>query len=297
MSYRDDRRYLPQDLCGVLHWYQSGTDDLKRRALLFDTLALFDAGHEAACRTARRSREFEYLQDRGVLTVPSVEIFDRCERYAGVLAASEEPRANERRRATRGQAEQVEEVYEEAVDRFTRAMATVISLDNGIDAVAVCRAGLKEARAERPTSEKPPQTVIRVALEALPVPDDSHSWEDILDFKASLADKRWGFRRFLRTLATKSQTEAEIRDEIEWFVNDYRRAMEIHKVKASSTFVEAYVVPTLEVIENLATLKFSKVLKGGFAVRKRQADLLEAEMKAAGRECAYVFESRERFKR
>jgi hypothetical protein len=60
------------------------------------------------------------------------------------------------------------------------------------------------------------QAVLSVATAMLPVPGEEASWIDILDFKSESQEKLWGFRRFLRTLATKKQSEAEIRDDLEW---------------------------------------------------------------------------------
>ena len=141
----------------------------------------------------------------------------------------------------------------------------------------------------------PLQNVLNVAMSALPAPDDLCSWQDILDFKADLRDKQWGFRRFLRNLATKQQTEAEIGDEIEWMVNEYTKAMEIHHIKASQSFVDVLVISPLEIIENLVKFNCSKIAKGALQVQKRKVELMEAELKAPGRECAYVFGARRRF--
>jgi Fic family protein len=53
----------------------------------------------------------------------------------------------------------------------------------------------------------------------------------------------------------------------------------------------------LEIVENLAKLNLSKMAKGIFSAKKRKVELLEAELKAAGRECAYVFDAQERSER
>jgi hypothetical protein len=140
------------------------------------------------------------------------------------------------------------------------------------------------------------KATLKVALAALPVPDETCSWMDILDFKTDLREKQWGFRRFLKTLATKVQTEAEIGDEIEWLVTQYSKAMEIHQLRASRTFLEAYVIPTVEVLEDIVKLNWSKIAKSGVAAKQRRIDLLDAELKAPGRECAYVFDARKRFR-
>src|ERR1017187_3424285 len=126
-------------------------------------------------------------------------------------------------------------------------------------------------------------------------PDAGCAWQDMLDFKGEMRDKQWAFRRFLSTLGTKQQTESEIRDDLEWSLNEYAKAMELHHLKASQSFVDVFVISPLEIIENLAKFNWSKIAKGALQVSKRKVELMEAEMKAPGRECAYIFEARKRF--
>ena len=127
------------------------------------------------------------------------------------------------------------------------------------------------------------------------MPDESCPWQDILDFKAESYDQQWDFRRFLHALASKQQAEAEIKDDIDWTINQYRRAMQRYELKASESFVSVFLVPAVGVIENLLKLNFSAILKGVLSVRQRKVELLDAEANAKGRECAYVFEARKRF--
>ena len=51
----------------------------------------------------------------------------------------------------------------------------------------------------------------------------------------------------------------------------------------------------MEVFEDVVKLKWSKIAKGVLSIKKRRVELLEAEMKAPGRECAYLFSPRKRF--
>jgi hypothetical protein len=60
------------------------------------------------------------------------------------------------------------------------------------------------------------RTALSVGFSCLPQPHELSAFEDILNFRQELREKQWGFRRFLKTLATKQLTEAEMRDEIEW---------------------------------------------------------------------------------
>lgn len=137
--------------------------------------------------------------------------------------------------------------------------------------------------------------VMQVAMNYLPVPDPLSDWRDILEFKREMRDKAWHFRRFLHSMVNNKQTEAEVRDDLEWTVNEYTKAMKLHHLKAGNSFMEVYVIPIIELAEDLAKFNWSKIAKGALSVKKRQVELMEAEMKAPGRECAYVFEAQKRF--
>ncbi len=56
------------------------------------------------------------------------------------------------------------------------------------------------------------------------------------------------------------------------------------------------IVSTGATIENLAKLKFGRLAKQLFGFRQRQIDLLETELKATGRELAYIVKADERFR-
>ena len=133
--------------------------------------------------------------------------------------------------------------------------------------------------------------VLTVALEAFPVPGGDSSCADILDFKAAQQNNRWAFRRFLHDVVSERQTEAEIRDDIEWTINQYTKELGRFQLKRSVTFMETYIIPTVEALESF---KPSSFLKGIVSIKKRKIELLEAEARAPGREVAYVFDARRR---
>lgn len=87
--------------------------------------------------------------------------------------------------------------------------------------------------------------VLKIGMHMLPSPEDNCAWEDILAFKNDARDQLWALRRFLHSLSTKKQTEAEIRDDLEWSLNEYTKAMKIHNLKSGNSFMEVYVIPAL----------------------------------------------------
>src|SRR4051794_35338027 len=99
----------------------------------------------------------------------------------------------------------------------------------------------------------------------------------------------WAFIT-IGTLAFKEQTEAEIREDLEWSLNEYIKAMKVHHMKSSYGLMDVFLVTPIELIKALVKLNWSKIAKGVLSMKKRAVELMEAEMKAPGRECAYVFD-------
>jgi hypothetical protein len=161
-----------------------------------------------------------------------------------------------------------------------------------VDVVPLCWFALGLPIGASRTSESPAVNVFQLGLEVLPVPGDDCAWEDILAFRAEAKQKQWAFRRFLGSLASKKQSEAEVRDDLEWTLNEYEREMDRFKLKRSVSFMETYVIPTVEAFESF---KPSSFLKGLVSIKKRKIELLEGEANAKGRECAYVFDARKKF--
>ena len=73
------------------------------------------------------------------------------------------------------------------------------------EVVPVCKTGLDAPVAEPAMRKTSAEQVLRVAVDAFPVPDERCAWQDVFDFKADSDDKQWLFRRFLRALATKNR--------------------------------------------------------------------------------------------
>jgi hypothetical protein len=137
--------------------------------------------------------------------------------------------------------------------------------------------------------------VFQIAINHFPVPGPLSAWEDIFDFKKEVHAKQWDFRRFLSSLATKQRSETEARDEFEWMLNEYREGMKKRRIKIVESAVAALVVPAIDLIFNTSGNHTPALVAAGLAINKLRVELLEGEMKAPGRECAYVFEAQKRF--
>ncbi|MBK9210482.1 MAG: hypothetical protein IPL71_20250 [Anaerolineales bacterium] len=66
-------------------------------------------------------------------------------------------------------------------------------------------------------------------------------------------------------------------------------------MKANTEILEVMVKTPFETIENLLKLNFSKIPEPLFALKKRQINLMEAELNAPGREMSYIIKARDTF--
>jgi hypothetical protein len=271
---------------GVIHKRRLlETDELKKYLLLFDRLHLTGVWGMSKL-DASVDADIDYLNQKGVVADMGGTVdCNAIENKRRLLALHAFARAHP------------EIKWEDprfiSADVEVRIGATLISKDRtDVDIVPIYRNSIWS---QNIMDENQTQTVLDVALEQFPVCSASCPLDNILDFKQEMQDKKWDFRRFLHSLATKKQTEAEIRDDIEWTLNEYRKAMELHHINASQSFIDVFLISPLEILEDLVKFRWSKLAKGVFSVGKRNVELTEAEMNAHGKECAYLFDARKRF--
>jgi hypothetical protein len=67
----------------------------------------------------------------------------------------------------------------------------------------------------------------------------------------------------------------------------------LRKESAFQTILTASV----EFLEDLAKLRFSKIVKGMFAITRRDHEVREAELKAPGKEIAFIADARSVFRK
>ena len=265
--------------------YQSDFAKIKAHALVFDKFYIAtayglstDIFIDMPCSGLPFLDEIDYLKDAGI-----VRHISEAQIYQSLDASQPDP-AKKLYRSMHILPSNVR----------VRNLSAWIAYTYKEDVVPVIYGKLQEKLPDAVTA-KIGTDLLSIVFSQMPVPGDGAAWQDIIDFKSEEGDQLWAFRRFLFDLSVKKQSEAEIRDDFEWSMNEYRKFMKLQKLKTQDSFLETYAIPTLEVLENLAKLNFSKIAKDALGVRKRRIELLEAEIKAPGRECAYVFNAQERF--
>jgi hypothetical protein len=141
--------------------------------------------------------------------------------------------------------------------------------------------------------------VMTIVIEALPTPDSSVPWEQILDYRSD-PDSRGKFlalRNWMNEVAREGLTPLELEEKLEWLLFDYKRHLDLHKLKTQVSRLETIVITAAEVLENATKLNFGKLAKGLFSLRQQRIDMLESELTLPGSEVAYIFEANELFRR
>jgi hypothetical protein len=133
-------------------------------------------------------------------------------------------------------------------------------------------------------------TVLSVLFKKFPTVDDSIDLEKFIEFKNDPETqlKLSRFKEWVLEISKKNYTEKEIEQKIDYLLQEYAKQLEFHKMKYSLGAIESFVITSLEVLENLVKLNFSKAAKILFDLSKQEITLLEAEQKFTGRELAFI---------
>lgn len=140
--------------------------------------------------------------------------------------------------------------------------------------------------------------LISVSLKFLPVPDEQTSWEQILEFRSDLdsRQKYLDLRNWLNEMAAGELAPIEVEEKLEYLVSQFERHMAIHKMKIHRSAFETVVVSIAETAEDLVKFKWGKLAQAVFALRRKKAELLEAELTAPGSSIAYIHKTNNTFK-
>jgi len=304
-----------RELVGVIHLTEVyDTASIKQEALLFDRIAVMDFQS-----TVPRMREqvhprmddyfdtLEWLFDEGIIFEPEKVALDE-----NILANPDYQRfsklTTEYAAQIRKLADLVEQVTVEPEDEFIPVDASPIFLGlqyyvrlnsillrekKGIDAYPVIHRHLQSIDIPQATKSD----VVQIVLNALPLIDWSTPWEQIVEYRSdpNSKSKFLALKNWMNDIARTKLPPAEVEDKLEWLIHDYQQHLNLHKLKANAGAFETVITSGAELVENLVKIKWGKAAKMLFSLKHRKVALMEAELKAPGREIAYILGAREKF--
>lgn len=138
--------------------------------------------------------------------------------------------------------------------------------------------------------------VVEIVLKALPVPDDSVSWEQLKDFRNdpdSVGDLL-SLKTWMNKIVRDKFSPIEVEEELEEIISRYRKHLKLHRIKVNTVTMKTIVSAKADIIPNLIKLKWGKVAEALFVLKERRITLLEGELNTPGREIAYIVKAQER---
>ncbi len=305
-------------------WYSSLSSTLKQQALLFDQIGIF--GLSQIYKVADSSRnnpdfprgylknilepiimELQWLTENEIVFEPTTEeefreqaINNYFSKVASRYSVEEIVKLSQKLIETGEVDVSNIENKTDTVDLIKmqdtiilRLMALMMETTKGVTAVTTFP--YTEYTHELPNTNK--SNVAQIVISKLPLPNNETPWEPIIDYRNDSENQKnlLNLRKWIRKISAENLSSSEIEDELQWLMNQFQNHMKIHKMKANTETLEVLVKAPLEIIEDLVKLKFSKIPEPFFALKKRQINLLEAELNAPGREMAYLIKTRETF--
>jgi hypothetical protein len=139
--------------------------------------------------------------------------------------------------------------------------------------------------------------VIQIIINALPIPSDSVSWEQILEYRTDSESKSkfLALKNWMTDIGKANLTAIEIEEKLEYLIDQYHQHMKLHKLKSTTGTLGAVMTISLGLVENVIKLKLESFAKGLFALKHRKIELIEGELKAPGNEIAYIVKTNEKF--
>lgn len=141
--------------------------------------------------------------------------------------------------------------------------------------------------------------IVEVLLKQFPVLPEDTSWEDVIEWRND-EDAMIKLRRLKYWINTVSERDTininHLEEEVLYLLDEYERYMNIKKKKYTYTPIRALLTTVGGVLENVAKLKLKDLVELPFQISERKILIAESELKAPGRELAYIVATKEHFR-
>jgi|ERR1044071_109231 hypothetical protein len=171
-----------------------------------------------------------------------------------------------------------------------RSLAIILRVSRNLDAYPI--SDLTNVQSNEPKTK-----TISVVINALPIPSESTSWEQIIEYRSDPDSycKFLALRNWMIDVSKKNLTPIEIEQKLEFLINQYQQHMKLHRMKVNTGTLQTLVISTAEFMEDLIKVRWGKLAKSMFAFKERNIALLEGELTSPGSEVAYIIKARETF--
>jgi len=154
---------------------------------------------------------------------------------------------------------------------------------------------LREHNVDDPTNS----AVWKVVIAEMPLLNLQVPWRDVLDFRNDGQTQHLSrsLRRWVRKTVSENLSPAQLEDEMRYLICEYEKQVKIAGMKADIAALEFMIPHDANVDSQMVEQNFSRL--SGLAniiIQNRKLELLDAEIKATGRELALIPQLRKRFR-
>lgn len=148
------------------------------------------------------------------------------------------------------------------------------------------------------SAESKKNQVIQFVLNDIPEPNNSTSWEQIIEYRSDLdvKNKYLALMNWVNKVSNSNMKLSEIKDEYDYLYNDYMQQFKLHKMKYNNSKLEVILNATVNFIANISTGNYTTSIKDLFQFNVKNAQLLQEEAKLPGKELAYIYHTSLKFK-
>jgi len=274
----------------------------KKDALIFDRIALSSISDfqrmviEGSMGDQLRNiaEEFSWLLEKGIVFQPEFTLQDdEALRGNKELESIRKLRAQHRRQTENLPMDWGDTFWDwwDILNEYSaRSLAIILRVSRKLDAYPITN--LTDSIKNEPKNE-----VVGVVINSLPIPSESTSWEQIIEYRndPNSHSKFLALRNWMNDISKGNLTPIEIEQKLEYLIDQYRQHMKLHRMKTNVGMIETIIVSGSEILEELVRFRFSKAAKALFSFRQKKVALLEGELTSPGSEVAYVIKTQETF--
>ena len=139
--------------------------------------------------------------------------------------------------------------------------------------------------------------IINIVIDAMPIVHPETPLEHIIEFKQNEENynRFVNLRNWVTEMLHSDLSENEIKEKLEFLINEYERYLKLHKIKYGRGLFKTVVLGGAEMIENIIKFKLKDIAQGIFSVTEQNAELMLSELDAPGREISYLLKANKSF--
>lgn len=145
--------------------------------------------------------------------------------------------------------------------------------------------------------EEKKTSVIRLIVNDIPTPDDSFTFNDVLDFRNDNDNRRryLSLISWINKISKEDLDIEEISDEYHYLMSEFENEFQNQKIHKELNTLEILLKIPLEIAENLVKINWSKIPGIFIELKRNSITSYESEFNLPGKELAYIFKAKEKF--